>query len=603
MYYPISEHLDDIYKVHKVIPSDRAITRTDIVGLTQNQIESLQMYAFYTIDYSISENEHFCLKAILTLCDRVFYAIEDGSVVLAPGDSPSKIIQLINLMYHQGGDVYLKDSVEKSITFVNFPISRLTRPSFDLGLLDKYLSKVLQNVTIDDKLVYLDYFSTGGTYNTLLNSLRTIMGDINLEVPSININELWKQVGNKECYDTFMRLIAETERVEDRCIPKYTLGTTMRNINMMRCNIIIAMLYLLYLGRLSHDVFLQNVTNDNLYPKGDLVKMTYYDISLLGLNTVICLLHYYYYPFIDIEVIVDGSYKLKEEAIFLGSIVYMEKLPIEISQSELGAHKDKYLRVTLINKEIFEGWYYGGRAFSIGLDYIHISNVFISKIEPKPINNPNIDIKFFLGSISEITYLGNGKLTTEIFYIDSLIGGCTCVTPDHFIVHNIEEKVGNFTIVSLPLIQNITLINRSSVDLINCYCTVGYQNGNVIDELTDNWKLVDVDIKYYQAEKSKISVIPRLIKYITPPYSRAQTVPIFKASTIAVKPQNPISKPPTVPIFKASTIAVKPENPTSKAPTVTIKTQKSRIPVFKASTIAMKPQNRTVPVFKVPSFQ
>jgi len=141
-YFPFSNYIPNIERIHNIIPSDRNITKEEILSLTNEDIISLQIYFFYTTPSLLNTNDYKCLGYILKLCRKVLQSLEDNSVVIAPGDSPSKIIQIINMLYRVGKDTYMYKGEEKHIRFITFPISGLST-KVDISALDEYFTQIL----------------------------------------------------------------------------------------------------------------------------------------------------------------------------------------------------------------------------------------------------------------------------------------------------------------------------------------------------------------------------------------------------------------------------------------------------------------------------
>lgn len=207
----------------KFIPSDQFITSNEVFILSDREITELQTYCYYTFPEYITNN----INDLVILAIKILEQIPTDSVVLVPGDSPSKLILLLKLLYEETPNLFHYDDNYKQIKFIMFPISGLS-DSVNDKLLDKYLAEIIirNNVSPNDKLVYLDYILGGGTYRAIKNSLSRIFNDQNIRLEKFNIANI-------------SDVIITSENTHSRCVTKYNLGTELININVKRCNAIV----------------------------------------------------------------------------------------------------------------------------------------------------------------------------------------------------------------------------------------------------------------------------------------------------------------------------------------------------------------------------
>ncbi len=294
MDYPIMLYQDVFIRIHDILPSDRFISKEELDLMSEDNITILRIYFFYTVPFSLTNYDYECLRHLLELVSKVLYTIEDGEIVIAPGDSPSKIINLINMLYQVDTDIYeyvdrtneTESNVRKYIKFVSFPLSKLTSAT-DPVLLDNYLNEVLItngiNINEISRLSYIDHIHMGASRKELEKSFQRMTSNMNFILTTINLESLMTNIlpyGRQNgCYSTYMDAIAETEVIGARCVAKYKLGSSMVHPNLLRCNMINSMLYLLAIGRINTDLKLPTINPDDLWNKieGKIVKISYYD--------------------------------------------------------------------------------------------------------------------------------------------------------------------------------------------------------------------------------------------------------------------------------------------------------------------------------------
>ena len=446
-------------------------------------------------------------------------------IILSPGDSGFKIVQLVELMYKTGDETYEYNignkTIKKHLQIVSFPISSITHTSnLDPTGLDNYIRQVIHtnNITSFDNLLILDHVESGSSYKTLVKSFRRISGNIKLKIPYINTDDIWVKTGtdNSAAYSA---LISDSENVSNRCAPEFNIGKDLIHLNMIRCNVTLSMSYLLALGRLDFNLEFPSLSNYQIdfltNVISDTVKITYYDSELSDLNTTIGYISTYYGDKVLFEYIDQTGYKSRLTSFNALSLVSIDVLNFPtITYDQLHSFKDQFIQVTLINNKTLIGWYNNSMLY-FGLDSIGLSHQLISNIKPMTFNKSIINFTPYLLTISNITYLDNGELTTKIFYITMVEKQVIrCIEPKYFINTTIHTKT---ITLSKDIIFNIELIRSGEIkNLSSCYCTVQYLNNNVVSELTDNWVKFLYSPYYYMATTSSVNIIPPLILSIEP---------------------------------------------------------------------------------------
>lgn len=297
MDYPIMSHLDAFVKINNILPADRFISKEEIELLSENDIAVLRTYFFYTMPTPTINDDYLCLRRLIELTAKVLYTIKDGAIVIAPGDSPFKPLNLIEMFYRVDENTYEyidrtdkygnEFDVRKYIKFITFPISGLNSET-DPFLLDNYLNDILiaNGVNIHEiyQLTYLDHIHAGNARRALENSLKRITRNQKFILNIIDLSDLMINIlpsGSRNyCYSNYTDVMAETEIIGARCIPKYKLGKSMVYPNLLRCN----MINLLAIDKINSDLELSTIDADNLWDQieGKLIKISYYDNNLLN---------------------------------------------------------------------------------------------------------------------------------------------------------------------------------------------------------------------------------------------------------------------------------------------------------------------------------
>lgn len=285
MDFPIRHHIHSFERVQALIPKDRLITKDEIFNMTDLDIHDLKIYFGYTYPKESYSNNYECLLNILHICDKIFLSLQNGDIILAPGDSPSKIVYLINTFYCLGDENYLRQEDVLKLKFVQFPLSGISGSITDYSLLDNYLRYILSinNVHNVNNIVFLDYFDSGGTYYNILSSLKRITGNNNFQMKIINLKTFEDEMINgDECKLNYVKMIAESELINSRCISKYTLGSTEPSLiigNALRCNVILIILVLLRYEKLGEMPMIPSEPDLSQFT-GKFANITYYDTEI-----------------------------------------------------------------------------------------------------------------------------------------------------------------------------------------------------------------------------------------------------------------------------------------------------------------------------------
>lgn len=283
MVQPIVQYLPLIQGVVNRIPSNRLITRLDISKL---QIDDIKMVFNYTFPKSFSKNNYRELGYLVELTVQVMKEIPDNAVIIAAGDSPSKIVNLINLLWKNNDTTYFPQR-SKTIQFIRFPLSKVK--NIGLESLSNYLKQILESNGIDyqrqTRFIDLDYIESGASHQKIGAALQLL--NYNIVLDQINLRDLWIDLADQtgidlENVDVF-DLIKDADIYDARCVPEYPdLNSSVPQLNLRQCNLIVALLYLKAIQKLGKTPLLPTIQGNFLMDE-TFYSVDYYDLST---NTV-----------------------------------------------------------------------------------------------------------------------------------------------------------------------------------------------------------------------------------------------------------------------------------------------------------------------------
>lgn len=276
--------------VYDSVPSDKFISNDDLKYYLQDDfIHKFKIYSSYVFDYTHLYN----LKNLAYYLDELLDNIPDGTVIISPGDSPSKIIFYLKLMYMIDNNVYQyidddNNIVTKNITFINYPISEIQVPSISShtkDIIDNYTQAIINyyHLTPDLEYVFLDYIVGGSTLRTISKSFSDVLGtDINFD---------FIDIGDTSDISTIKYFILNDYRCKMSLVPndinsdrfEYYI-TQGLNQNVTLCNIIVLLLIMVRKNIIKftrindlYDITLINI--DAVY------DVKYYNIKTNSLNS------------------------------------------------------------------------------------------------------------------------------------------------------------------------------------------------------------------------------------------------------------------------------------------------------------------------------
>jgi len=200
----------------------------------------------------LSNNNYQCIRFVEVIINSILNILDDGDIVLSPGDSPSKIVKIIQIVYGNKDNYTVINNgipTTKHIRFISFPISSVGS-YVDPLVIDNYLLSIITNNHISSlsNIKYLDFISQGGSYKNILKSLQRITNS-NIIIPTINLAEY--QPVDEECQNALKFIFDTSEGTRSRCLPNFNLYETRSLLpdSLLRCNVVIAILSLLLINK------------------------------------------------------------------------------------------------------------------------------------------------------------------------------------------------------------------------------------------------------------------------------------------------------------------------------------------------------------------
>lgn len=256
----INYYRDYIEDINKYVPSDHLITIDDFSRIVKNHdaLESILYYfmlTYYDYETEINENgtNFRCMDLLVKYTDYIIADLLSSKdvIIIAPGDSPSKIIGFMKLIF----------KIPENIKIISFPASALI--DIYQGATSANLDIVIKNIIThynfnkNDNYIFFDYQIRGSSLNVISKSFRKNFNDNKWKFNKlVNIKDINDKFGSDRCSYIFNSLI---ESSRERCVRKLKLGTG-KDIpesklnpldiyinDLTRCNIFIIMMALNYL--------------------------------------------------------------------------------------------------------------------------------------------------------------------------------------------------------------------------------------------------------------------------------------------------------------------------------------------------------------------
>ena len=426
--------MENIKELHNIIPDFRQITKDDIRKIPSiNIIEDYIIYTYPNVIYNYNN-----IMKFLKLCENIYNSIPNNTTVIAPGDSPSRVIKTIQLIYQKHDNLFIGD---KNINIISFPLSRSLRKTSP-KLIDEYLSSLS---IPSENIIYLDYINIGQTHQLIQDSLRRLYNNNTLSLPKINIGDYIK-------HDNFFNyMISCAEIIHSRCHPVYKLECEKIPINYFRSNVLLIYIYLSAIGVIN---FNRSVIPSFVNLSIGIMDLTYYDIEHNKFTTKLCYLNSFDNEKCNI-LFPNG----KESTILTNTIFKLENIrePSNIT-SLYSSNNHNIVSVTLINNNILIGYYDGYRLDIGNGDYGLCYNPFIIDIKNINLHTPfNIDL-IKINNLYSVDYFNNGVLTTNSFYIINYHNNTLQYIKEHDFIREKQEFQTYW--INASLIQNITIIPK-----------------------------------------------------------------------------------------------------------------------------------------------
>ncbi len=231
----MSSHRDleeDVERLKLYVPNDRFITRAEITQRLADPdfVRFLdKILTSDSLEFSVRDN---CYYAFDRVTREAMISFEDGDIILAPGDSPIRVINHANLLYadepvRTGMMNTYHFTIDKihhtrRLQFIAFPLSglggRVALGGDKIQLLGTYLSRILDShgVPIGANLSFIDSTHSGGTPRSMGDAIRTFRG------PTFE----WKSKYNLRKFETkgcsnISQFLSAAEGMGARCLASH----------------------------------------------------------------------------------------------------------------------------------------------------------------------------------------------------------------------------------------------------------------------------------------------------------------------------------------------------------------------------------------------
>jgi len=277
-----------------MIPKDRYINQDDIYLFDRQKIIREFEINFAT-SVLRSKIQLSCFNVIRPMLQDLFNLLNDGDVLLIPGDSSFKIIHTMRLNHEIEPNLFMFDGIVKKITILDFPLS--ATGNIPPEKLDSYLLLQLEskNVPLDSNFILYDLVGEGSSYRALRRALGRLKRVTPIPLPERAIHMMyykdstlslmpmdigWYRIrenpelintpfdyyGSREyleetyiekqrvwkvqekmitsCSGLDMDAISDAEITDSRCVISYDMKTNSSIGSLYNCNLIIAMMVL-----------------------------------------------------------------------------------------------------------------------------------------------------------------------------------------------------------------------------------------------------------------------------------------------------------------------------------------------------------------------
>jgi len=270
--------------LHQIIPSNRFMTKEEIYDnfspklLTSGSDENInrKMNNYQTLLKYIEKDlapydVSYCFQKLDKISLEVLNRTLDNTLILAPGDSPFRVVNHLKLVYQVEENyykyVYEEKQETKNIVYLAFPLSglggsKLAKPEVIQGIAD-YLEEIftVNNVDIlyyfnNNSIGFMDAIAAGGTGKNLLAALTLLYVELtgNPEskikwIQEINLRPYYKE-DEDDCGDYNKYLFSRAEDAGARCVNSYKIKEGVKEDvslfykNTFNCNIVSVLSYI-----------------------------------------------------------------------------------------------------------------------------------------------------------------------------------------------------------------------------------------------------------------------------------------------------------------------------------------------------------------------
>jgi len=264
--------------------------KTDIHKILNIINSTFDLYAYHVIKtlFYISNNRLLVGDIYLNFIENIYSEIKtkNPNYILCPGDSPSKIIQIISLIHPE---------IKNKIIILPLSIGFKGDPNGLAGFIDKtsknidlqiYISKYIPDDS-KQNIMYIDYMTQGSTLEVIKNiiSAKTLsqitsvlkINDVWNELVTNKINNIKEQLnvifGSDYYVQLFLNVVrytfSDAEELHNRCItPKKITdmsdmsgNNSIYDLNIINCNLFITLIYLYYIKKKEVVEFFTNITH------------------------------------------------------------------------------------------------------------------------------------------------------------------------------------------------------------------------------------------------------------------------------------------------------------------------------------------------------
>jgi hypothetical protein len=474
----LSHYTEKIRSLHEIIPHDRDITKPEILLIKQYSLDALTAYMYYTYPKGFRQCEP--IMEFICGCKRTYEQIPEGSTIIAPGDSPARVVKLIDLLFNTNCQI------------ISFPLSS-SYPKLSPKLIDDYMRQIIESNP--HNLVYVDYIGSGSTYQLLLESFRRIYGDEQLGMQKINLSDTITAT------NFFIELISSAENINARHYPKYELEYSIGVNDMFRSNVLITYFYLIYDngGKPMKYNYVDTIRDhfDFLEPTA-LYEISYYDVSHTCFQTKLI-----------------SCQKLEFDVLCVSTISgEIEKIPLNtiISLTFRQRAYQHHIQKGIVSVKLIDGrqmcGYYSHEKLDVGDGHgSGYYDPFFDTIEV--INDqPSALVDIVRDCAYEMEFYHNGQLSKEFVYITGMqYDDVEFIKQEHFVLH--RQKVQK-SWISKYLIHKLDKKFTRTIDCCG-YGILKYSDHGQMYSVCDQWLIGE---HYYENNDRTLKIVfPAIIEF------------------------------------------------------------------------------------------